>query len=756
MAAAEPTSHAPDWRTGLVVGLFAFAMIFGAALLEARLLVPNAHSGLDWLRLAVAGLLLGLVPAALLTPVCGWLRRREIGATAERLFFWLPTMLAFAASLVIGAANGRLELDALNIALIAGPLALFYLQRMVPGLARGLAYWLVPVGLSWLGLALLMTLLMSDIHGRVPELARMFPVLIGVASPVLFFVNAAVARLWQKRRSPRALLVGLILLGVGMAAGLAAVGWLQTWFVGIYLPLKAWFAISVTVGLWLVFEPLLGDVASRAPRLGWAVLAGALAVSGGCVWLATLPVPQRFGAFPAKSLVGLAAQALSSADDADGDGFYADSAGGNDCDDADAAVTPASSDPKANCWARRTAAPPDEPAPKARPASSAEHVVLVIIDATRADALYGDEASRRFPNLHRFAQRSVRFERAYSPGNSTMQSIVPMLAGVSPVNMLTSLESQRPLPPDKLLAARSVFRLGGDDVCTAMLAYTHGMEDWIINYSDDDFDVSLNETAHSPTGHSAPLAVEGVEKVLDTCAGRRLMLVLYIDDPHRDDLQGGYRCADGSIADTRECYFEEIGQVDRAFGRIEALLDQHDILDDAFVAVTADHGEAFGEHGHTEHSSSVFEEQVHVPLLVRLPGVEPTRIQTPVSLLGFKATAAGAAGFALHEEPLYPSWLPLVDADAPENTLAAPAYPFPITENWLGAFKRVWTSPSSAMIVGDEKLIYDWKTGYLRLYDLADDPAETHNLADARPERAQQLLDAFRAHEARNLTHVAR
>lgn len=115
-----------------------------------------------------------------------------------------------------------------------------------------------------------------------------------------------------------------------------------------------------------------------------------------------------------------------------------------------------------------------------------------------------------------------------------------------------------------------------------------------------------------------------------------------------------------------------------------------------------------------------------------------------MSLLGFKATVAHATGLELDRQPRYPSWLAI--ADTPQ--LAPP----PVVHSWMGLYKRGWTSPSSAILVGNHKLVYDWKTSRRQVFDLEADPGELHDLADEEPELADKLLEQFERRHMRLLT----
>jgi arylsulfatase A-like enzyme len=89
-------------------------------------------------------------------------------------------------------------------------------------------------------------------------------------------------------------------------------------------------------------------------------------------------------------------------------------------------------------------------------------------------------------------------------------------------------------------------------------------------------------------------------------------------------------------------YDEQILALDAKIGDLLNTLASRGILDDSWLIITADHGESFGEHGVTGHGTSLYNEQVRIPLIIRPPaGRELPEIQEPVSLVDITATLAG-------------------------------------------------------------------------------------------------------------------
>jgi len=178
------------------------------------------------------------------------------------------------------------------------------------------------------------------------------------------------------------------------------------------------------------------------------------------------------------------------------------------------------------------------------------------------------------------------------------------------------------------------------------------------------------------------------------------------------------------LGELQRLYDSEIAFTDRAVGRLLEGLKTRGLYDDAIVILTADHGEEFLERGNLGHAKTVYQELIHVPLIIKLPGVEPRRITEPVGLVDVypgRSLLPEALGAAGGRQPVF-------------------------SETRRGNDLR-------AVIDGDVKLLVDRRTRRSELYRLDSDPAERHDLAAREPEevaRLRSLLDAWvRRSEAR-------
>jgi len=192
-------------------------------------------------------------------------------------------------------------------------------------------------------------------------------------------------------------------------------------------------------------------------------------------------------------------------------------------------------------------------------------------------------------------------------------------------------------------------------------------------------------------------------------------------------------------------YDEELAYLDHELGRLFRELDRLGLLDTSWIFVTADHGEAFGEHGALEHGTTVYNEVTHVPLIVFPPeGQSLAADEGPVSLVDVAATIAAIGGGTLGG--------PGRDLRAPAP-LEAPAaiefYGDPVKAARMGELAR---RPARAVVLGRYKLIAlpgPLDSGEeLFLYDLERDEGEQVNLARALPivvEHLRAFLPEFGA-----------
>jgi arylsulfatase A-like enzyme len=406
------------------------------------------------------------------------------------------------------------------------------------------------------------------------------------------------------------------------------------------------------------------------------------------------------------------------------------------------------------------------PPAQARARAARPNIVLFVVDTLRADYLgaYGHRAPTS-PRLDAFAREAVLFEDAWAQASWTRSAVASVLTGLHVQGHGVDRE-------DRVLSASAHtvtealrtagYRTGAfvaNHLLGGRFGYDQGFDAW-------------NRAPQTLYGAPAADLVRGALAWVDS-GPRPFFLYVHTMEPHapytpsEEDLRpfaaSGYRGAtdtrallrlgqlgtldDAGLAFLRSRYQGEVHQNDRAFGDLLDGLKARGLEASTAVVFTADHGEEFREHGGTEHAKTLYQELLHVPLVVRLPGPSgrAARDRTAVQQIDLMPTLLGLAGVPA------PRGLPGRDLRATLEGRADPRLPPPV----VFSEERFAVVDKLSVRAGDLKLIFNndgpalWRAGsHLELYDLARDPAEKSNLAAARPIALaflERRLDAFRS-----------
>ncbi len=194
-------------------------------------------------------------------------------------------------------------------------------------------------------------------------------------------------------------------------------------------------------------------------------------------------------------------------------------------------------------------------------------------------------------------------------------------------------------------------------------------------------------------------------------------------------------------------YDGAIAYVDHCLGRLFSEMKRMGLYDNTLVIITSDHGEAFGERGVIGHASTVYQDQIRVPLVIRYP----------------KQRVGSVVDEVTSGVDVFPTVMGVVRLRGPDG-LAGRS----LVERWNAAGRAVFSEglPGAvhaemhrrfreslrAVVVGRWKLIMG-SSGTRELYDLSTDPDETRNVYGAEPEvraRLERILDASRREERTN------
>ena len=217
-----------------------------------------------------------------------------------------------------------------------------------------------------------------------------------------------------------------------------------------------------------------------------------------------------------------------------------------------------------------------------------------------------------------------------------------------------------------------------------------------------------------------------LREITDRRVGKARMLIAHV----RTGL--GWSVGDRTLADLRTLYQAAVRQVDASLERLLSSLDAAGLTDDTAVVVAGDHGEEFMDHGHLAHYPKLYDELVHVPLLVDVPGLPAGRVPDPVGLDAVPPTVCDLLGVDPAPEWVGESLLPTV-----RDGVAPPDDPV-VTVTVRG--EDVTQQPIPRSLDEGDLLVSardaDWvyirnaETGAAELYDRRSDPEQRTDLAD--------------------------
>ena len=377
--------------------------------------------------------------------------------------------------------------------------------------------------------------------------------------------------------------------------------------------------------------------------------------------------------------------------------------------------------------------------------SPVRNVVLFVLESVAAQYTtpYGGEHAVT-PVLEGHSATSMRFENVYSHVPSSAKSVVSLLGSRYP--MISYLTATRERPDVEMPTLSNVLHRQGYRTGFFFSADTRyqGIEDFLAPRS---FDIVQDYRTRSCA--QAPLSNEGTEfsdGSDDLCTAREVAEWVRSDpsapffavmwtmmthypyftdgEPVTYDLQGR---SDWEV-EYYTRYLNALRQGDAALGLVLRALDEAGLADSTLVVVVGDHGEAFGQHDQYGHGSNVYEENVHVPLVL----IHPTLFTGEVN-----SRVGGLVDLA-------PTVLDLIGLPPPDgwqgrsllrDTGRTRTYFFSTYKEHVFGYRE-----------GDLKYLYNATQNRTEVYDLASDPGEQTNLADSTPgvdERVQHRLAAW-------------
>jgi len=375
-------------------------------------------------------------------------------------------------------------------------------------------------------------------------------------------------------------------------------------------------------------------------------------------------------------------------------------------------------------------------------------IILITLDTTRADRVgFLGSSLGLTPNLDAVARQGVVFSKAYAQVPLTTPSHATILTGTYPQfnhlgDLGTPLGKDLPYLPD-LLRSRG-YTTGafvGSQVLDPKSAAAPGFGRGFDTYDAGFHSRREGESRYVSEERRAGTVVDHALAWLKKQSNKPIFLWVHVYDAHDpyeppEPFKSKYASAP---------YDGEIAYVDSVMGKLFAGLKTLGLLDSAVITVVADHGEALGEHNEESHGFFLYDETIHVPLMIKLPSARGAsgQVDAAVGLVDIAPTLLSAIDAQVPNTMQGRSLLPLVvgkkddspkDAEIQRLVYAETDYP-------TKAFGWSWLRAVRA-----GKYLYV-DAPRRELYDLATDPKELHNLAGERAgvaDTLQSQLNDFR------------
>lgn len=359
---------------------------------------------------------------------------------------------------------------------------------------------------------------------------------------------------------------------------------------------------------------------------------------------------------------------------------------------------------------------------------SIDNILVFVSESTPANlvSLYNDGFNAT-PNLKAWSSKGKIFDNMYAHIPSTGNSMISMVTGTYPTlsfhsALMENVRWQQPSLP--MLLNRAGWQTGL--FFASDLQYSR-MDSFALRQG-------FNTIRDRNNMHCKVLA-EMKDKTLDVIddacvvneyqtwlqqhGGKKKMAVLWTNQTHSPYYSDQSKAFTGDKRKLNQ-YLNALNHSDSLFGALMQSLEKSGTLQNTLVIFTADHGEAFGTHNQHSHASRIYEENVHIPMVLIQPRIFKGERDTLVrNMVDLPATIAQVAGL---NKPH--GWYGHSLMEQPAENRAF--FVSPYTDLLVGTRNKAW------------KFIYNVDNRDVELYNLQSDPGEKHNIADKFPKVVQE------------------
>ena len=361
-------------------------------------------------------------------------------------------------------------------------------------------------------------------------------------------------------------------------------------------------------------------------------------------------------------------------------------------------------------------------------------VLLVTFDTTRYDrfGITGDTRART-PALDALATRGLLFERAYASVPLTLPSHTTILSGLEPFAHGVR-DNARYRVPDEIELLPEILGAAGYDTGAFVSAF---VLDPRFNL-DQGFAVYGSETRRK----SGPLDMtvsqrpgsevtdEALAWIAERSVGAPIFVWAHYYDPHLP------RKVEAPFDALRDPYRAEIAYADAQLQRLLEGIEATRGGRATLIVFTSDHGEGLGEHSESTHGLLAYDSTLHVPLVIAGPGIDPGRSTRRVGHADIVPTILSALHLPVPES--LPGRDLLADSRHGIAGRVLAGLQSESTQHDAGYFENLGPQLSLGWAplrgVRSARWKYTAEPQPVELYDVQEDPGETRNLADEKPE----------------------
>jgi arylsulfatase A-like enzyme len=189
-----------------------------------------------------------------------------------------------------------------------------------------------------------------------------------------------------------------------------------------------------------------------------------------------------------------------------------------------------------------------------------------------------------------------------------------------------------------------------------------------------------------------------------------------------------------AIQHIKNLYDTEIMRVDQQFGKMITTLQKKDLYDKTLLILTSDHGESFKEHGKFYHGNHLFDTEIHVPFLMRLPWAKKhIELDWPIDQASLCPSLLALLGIQPTQHMQAPPFL------TPQGTLTQPNQNKSLA--YLDFYSNTPETWHAGLIDWPYKMIYQPTQDTYRVYNRNADPGENNNLAKDTTKWSRKMKD---------------